>query len=124
MIDHKNMRRVVIESPFSGKTPKIEQENIRYARLCVHDCLARGEAPYASHLFFTQPDVLDDDVPKERELGIAAGFAWGETAELVAVYTDRGISKGMEYGIERARKAGQTIENRTLPGYLSRCPVE
>ena len=41
------MKRVIIESPYSGDIPR----NLLYARLCVFDCLQRGEAPYASHLF-------------------------------------------------------------------------
>ena len=43
-----------------------------YARACVADCLRRGEAPIASHLLYTQPGVLDDDVPEERAQGIAS----------------------------------------------------
>ena len=65
------MRLVIVESPYAGDV----EENVRYARACLADCLARGEAPFASHLLYTQPGVLDDDVPGERALGIAAGFA-------------------------------------------------
>lgn len=104
------MKRVVLESPFSGDVEK----NIEYARRCIRDCLKRGEAPIASHLLFTQPGVLDDTVPEERTLGMEAGFAWGRTAELCAVYTDRGISGGMKAGIKVAEDAGIPIEYRTL----------
>ena len=48
--------------------------NIDYARACVADCLRRGDSAIASHLLYTQPGVLRDDVPGERELGIAAGL--------------------------------------------------
>src|SRR4029077_21043205 len=36
---------------------------------------AQGGGPFASHLLDTQPGVLDDQVPDERRLGIAAGLA-------------------------------------------------
>lgn len=104
------MKRVVIESPFAGEV----DQNIAYAKRCVQDCLKRGEAPFASHLFFTQEGLLDDLVPKERELGITAGFAWGEAAELSAFYIDRGISGGMRLGLEAALKSGRWVEVRSL----------
>jgi len=108
------MKRVVIESPLNAPTPEGFEANRQYARACARDCLHRGESPYASHLFFDQPGILDDTKPEERELGIKAGFAWGEAAELVAVYVDRGISGGMQRGIARAKDAKQPVEYRSL----------
>ena len=112
------MELVIIESPFAGKTQEETEENIRYARLCVADCLKRGEAPFASHLFYTQPGILDDTIPEERKLGILAGFLWGDKGTRRVVYTDRGISPGMEQGISRAKEIGQHIEHRKLHGYI------
>lgn len=80
----------------------------------MNDCLHRGEAPIASHLLYTQPGVLDDDVVGERQLGIDAGHAWLPWAEAVVVYCDFGISKGMRRGIERALTTGRAIEYRYL----------
>jgi hypothetical protein len=117
------MRRVILESPFGNRDPAIVEENKRYARLCVHDCLVHGDAPIASHLLYTQPGVLDDAIPEERSLGIEAGLAWGVVAEATVVYTDRGISVGMKYGIERAEKEGRPVEKRTLPGYAEKFNV-
>lgn len=77
----------------------------------------RGEAPYASHLLYTQQGVLDDTIPAEREHGIQAGFAWRQVAQKTVVYTDLGISRGMEYGLLDATKRGCPIEMRTLPGW-------
>jgi len=101
---------VILESPFAGDV----EANIEYARRCVKDSLMRGEAPIASHLLYTQPGILDDTIPEERTLGIDAGLAWRRVAEGSVVYTDRGISPGMEYGIQRAREAGLTVEFRTI----------
>ncbi len=104
------MKLVVIESPYAGDVPA----NLAYAKRCVHDCLKRGEAPYASHLFFTQDGILDDLVPEERKLGIDAGFAWGRAAEAVAFYLDRGWSRGMRGGYVEAKRRGASIELRAL----------
>ncbi len=106
------MKRVVIESPFAGDV----ERNLRYVRACMADCFKRGEAPFASHALYTQPGVLDDNVPSERKLGIEAGFEWGDDGDVRAVYTDLGISRGMEMGIERAQQLGQPVEMRTLGG--------
>jgi hypothetical protein len=105
------MRRVILESPFAGDV----QRNLRYARACVRDSLLRGEAPIASHLLYTQPGVLNDDIPAERQNGIDAGLAWCEVADASVVYVDLGISSGMKYGMDLARKAGLPVEVRTLP---------
>lgn len=85
------MLRVVIESPYAGDV----QKNEEYARACMADSLARGEAPIASHLLYTQPGILDDTVPEQRRLGINSGFCWGIHADLVVFYMDNGMSKGM-----------------------------
>jgi hypothetical protein len=105
------MRLVILESPYAGGT----EENVAYARACVRDCLLRGESAIASHLLYTQPGILDDAVPEERELGIRAGLAWLTVADASVVYIDRGISEGMRQGIERARSLGVPVEERCLP---------
>lgn len=105
------MRLVILESPYAGDI----EANVTYARACVRDSLSRGEAPIASHLLYTQPGVLRDEVAEERQWGIDAGLAWSGKAEATVVYTDRGISRGMEYGIANATAAGRAIEYRTLP---------
>lgn len=105
------MRLVILESPYAGNVSANEE----YARLCVRDSLARGEAPIASHLLYTQPTILDDTDPTERQWGIDAGLAWKAVAHASVVYTDKGITHGMEYGIAAARNAGLDVEMRTLP---------
>lgn len=104
------MRRVILESPYAGDI----EANVAYARACVRDSLLRGEAPIASHLLYTQPGILRDDVPGERQHGIDAGLAWRLVAEASVIYTDRGITPGMELGIERALAAGLAVEYRSL----------
>lgn len=104
------MKRVILESPYAGDI----EANVTYARACVRDSLSRGEAPIASHLLYTQPGVLRDEVADERQWGIDAGLAWSAQAEATVVYTDRGVSDGMKYGIANAEKAGRPVEYRKL----------
>lgn len=82
-------RRVLIESPYAGDVAR----NERYARACLADSLARGEAPFASHLLYTQPGVLDDTNPHEH----AAGMAFPTT------YRWQGTKR------ERTRLAGNAV---------------
>lgn len=104
------MRRVIIESPYAGDV----EANIDYARRAVRDSVLRGEAPIASHLLFTQPGILDDDVPAERQLGIDAGLAWRGVADATVAYADRGVSRGMQYGISAANAAQVPVEYRYI----------
>jgi hypothetical protein len=69
------MKTVLIESPYAGDV----ERNERYARDAMRDCLIRGEAPFASHLLYTQ--VLNDLDLREHVVGIEAGLAWGAKAE-------------------------------------------
>jgi hypothetical protein len=115
------LRRVIIESPFAGETPADVARNVRYVRACLRDCLLKGEAPFASHALYTLPGVLRDDVPEERKLGMEAGWAWARVLDLgtpirVVVYTDLGISPGMQSGIDGAKSWGRDIEMRQLGG--------
>lgn len=128
------MRLVVIESPLRGAVPRwcptwlapvIERvgrwRNRAYARACMRDSLARGEAPYASHVLFDQPGLLDDARASERVVGMNAGRCWGTMAEVRAVYCDFGISDGMRWGVATA-PIGQVTEYRWLfpPGTRQR----
>jgi len=105
-----SMKLVVIESPYAGDI----EAHVEYARKCVRDSLKRGEAPIASHLLYTQPGILRDEVPGERSWGMNAGHMWIPKADLLAVYTDKGTSKGMSWGIGIANKKDILVEYRSL----------
>lgn len=104
------MRLVIIESPYAGDV----ERNLRYLRACMRDCLLRGEAPFASHALYTQPGVLDDLIPGERDLGMRAGFVWGRKADCTVVYADLGISDGMRRGIEEADLQNRPVHYRRI----------
>jgi len=106
------MRLVILESPYAGTVPLRVALNVAYARACVADSLARGEAPIASHLLYTQPGILDDSKPDERALGIAAGLAWKAVADAQVFYVDLGWSEGMSAAA--GDRTFETIECRRL----------
>jgi hypothetical protein len=108
------MKRVILESPYKARTFIGRWLNRRYAQRCMRDSIMRGEAPFASHLLYTQSYILRDSDPVERQLGIDCGLAWGEYADIVVVYVDRGVSSGMLMGIDAAKRAGCLIEYRHL----------
>lgn len=111
----RDMIRVVLESPFAGKDKAGEEENLRYLRACLHDSIVNHrESPYASHGFLTQPGVLDDGNPDERNLGIAAGFLFREVCAKSVFYLDKGWSKGMQLGFEDACLKNRLIEYRSF----------
>ena len=87
---------VYICSPFSGAV----EENIaaaqRYSRFAVDN----GCIPFAPHLLF--PQFLDDNNPKERQLGLFFGNALMSKCAEVWVFGSI-ISVGMEAEIKRAK---------------------
>jgi hypothetical protein len=120
---------VIVESPFAPRLPDglhvdeadlstvtaaLLDRNQRYARAAMRDCLLRGEAPLASHVLYTLPGVLDDTLDAERALGIEAGLVWGQFAKKTIVYTDLGISPGMQLGIDRAARERREVVYRAL----------
>lgn len=113
-MDSQDLPLVIVESPFKSANPKLLRRNVTYARACIHDCLNRGEAPFASHLFYTQPGILDDENDNERKQGIIAGLEWARRADRVAVYTDYGITKGMQLAIDLHRRRHIKVEFRCV----------
>jgi len=100
-----------IESPYAGDI----EANEAYARRCLADSLARGEAPCAGHLLYTQPGILDDTKPEERAKGMASAFAWARAAQAARVfYMDRGVSSGMLEGFDDARRREARIALRWI----------
>tara|TARA_R100001198_G_scaffold96662_1_gene87694 strand:- start:1033 stop:1665 length:633 start_codon:yes stop_codon:yes gene_type:complete len=112
------MKVVILETPYAGEIATHED----YCVAAMRDCLFKGEAPFASHMLYAFSNVLDDDLPLERELGMVAGFAWGRKAEKTVVYTDLGISPGMAEGIEQAVKCSRDIEYRQLTSWRKHKP--
>ncbi len=108
----ERIRFVQLESPFGAPDADGLVRNIAYALSCMRNSLGKGEAPFASHLLYTQ--MLDDTVPQERHHGIMAGLRIGEGAEITVVYDDLGVSRGMQMGIDHANELQRPVEYRQL----------
>lgn len=104
------MIRVVLESPFGANPNRF----VPYGRACVAHSLSLGEAPMAMHLLYTQPGILDDGDPAQRQQGIEAAFSWYQAAEYCVVYRNYGLSEGMMTGIDLAERLGMAIHYRDL----------
>lgn len=100
--------RVVIESPYSGDV----ERNVKYARRALLHSLQLGETPFASHLLYTQ--VLDDNIPEERERGLLCNLVWLKVAEKVVFYTDYGWSEGMEFAFKWSEAELKPFEIRKI----------
>lgn len=104
----------IVESPYMGATQELLARNKAYARAAIRDSILKGEAPFASHLLYTQPGVLRDEVHEERELGMGLGWHIMKHADRVVFYTDLGWSSGMLRGKVAANDARKQILERTL----------
>lgn len=87
---------VYICSPFSGDVDGNVAAAQRYSRFAVD----KGYIPVAPHLLF--PQFLDDNDPKERQLGLFFGNALMSKCAEVWVFGST-ISAGMETEIKRAK---------------------
>ncbi len=104
------MKTVIIESPYAGDI----ERNTLYARRAMRDAIDHGEAPLASHLLYTQPEILDENNPAERKLGIECGYEWWTHAEKIIFYVDYGWSPGMQKAYERVLAGNRAHEIRTI----------
>jgi hypothetical protein len=99
---------VIVESPYAGDV----EANRLYAIAACADCFRRGETPFASHLFY--PQILNNHIKTERELGITAGYAFWPVARKIVFYTDRGWSPGMLRAKQRAEDLGYIRDERSI----------
>jgi len=98
---------VAIESPYAGNVEK----NLEFARNICRYALANGKNPYAMHLFF--PQLMSDNIPSERKLGIECGLAWTNQAQEVwfCLRPDEKISNGMQVAIDEFEKNRKNRQN-------------
>lgn len=98
----KSRPKVYIVSPYAGDVEKNTTAAIVYARFAV-DC---KRIPVVSHLLY--PQILDDNNPKQRELGLLFGQALLALCKEVWVFGSV-YSSGMKAEIHEARKLNKTI---------------
>ena len=97
------MKRIYICSPLRGAV----ESNIRIAQSMVKLALLKGHAPFAPHLQY--PQILSDDVPEYRVIGMQAGLEWVGACDEVWIWGDGGISEGMKAEVAEAQRVGLPI---------------
>lgn len=95
---------VFICSPYAGDVEGNTKRAIGYMRFAV----ARGAIPFAPHLLY--PQVLDEDDPSQRELGLFFGTVWLGKCDELWVFGNR-ISNGMAREMAKAKKRGIMIRH-------------
>ena len=97
----KNRRKVYVASRYAGNVEANVKAATRYCRLVID----RGFMPIASHLLY--PQILHDDDPAERELGMLFGLALLRDCDEVWVFGE--VSPGVAREIEEAKRLQKRI---------------
>ena len=94
-------RMIYICSPYAGNT----EENTAFARQACGYAIRQGAVPLAPHLLY--PQILNDSVPEEREIGIRLGLDILERCEELWICGDR-MSAGMKRETAYAKARGDS----------------
>ena len=94
---------IYICSPYRGEV----ERNLQYARELTRIALDNDFVPITPHLYITQ--AVNDEVPEEREKGMAAGKELLKHCKYILIGSKYGLSEGMLEEIRLALEHG-TIE--------------
>jgi len=103
---------IYIASPLSGDV----EQNLDFARQACRYAVAQGVTPFAPHLLY--PQMLDDNDPAERQLGIDMGNQMLELCDELWLCGDR-ISTGMEGERKLAEELGIPVRGISTDEILS-----
>lgn len=98
---NKNRRKIYVVSPYAGNVTENVAAAVRYCRKVIDD----GYMPVAGHLLY--PQILDDNDPEERDLGLLFGLALLRTCDEVWVFGT--VSDGVEKEIEEAKRLKKRV---------------
>lgn len=97
---------VYIASPYAGDV----EGNVAFAKAACRLAMEQGDTPVAAHLLY--PQMLDDAVPEQRELGLRMGLRLLEACGELWLCGSR-VSGGMQEELEAAWRHG--IPVRRIP---------
>lgn len=95
----KENRLVYIASPYAGNI-KVNED---FARKACRYAMEQSCTPMAVHLLY--PQILKDEIPAEREVGIRMGLRVLEACDELWLCGDR-MSAGMQAELEAAEQLG------------------
>lgn len=87
-------------SPYRGEVKR----NKEYARELTRKALENGFVPVTVHLYLTE--ATNDEIPEERDLGMAAGKKILENCKYILIGDRYGISEGMLGEMSLAKAKG------------------
>lgn len=114
-VTKQNRKTAILVTPFMSEDPAMASRAYRYAMRAVQDSIRRGEAPMATHAFFYES--LSYKNPVERDIGLQCQLSWLKRAELVVVYTDGGITPGMQTIINSGEIKNKRMEYRSIGSF-------
>ena len=94
-------------SPYKGKTPEEQTQNIENAKQYGRYALNKGYVPYIAHLAIC--GFLKDEIPEERTLGMQADCIMLSVCDELWVFGET-ISPGMKNEIQMAEKLNTPIK--------------
>lgn len=97
----KNRRKVYVASAYAGDVETNTAKAVEYCRMAID----AGYMPLASHLLY--PQMLNDKVPAERELGLMFGLALLRMCD--EVWVCGSVSSGMAQEIEEAKRLNKKV---------------
>ena len=98
----KHRMRVSVASPYRGENVR---ENLRAARRYCRIVIDAGHMPIAPHLIY--PQILNDEIEEERELGLAFGISLLKLCDELWVFGEP--SEGMRGEIAEAQRMRRQI---------------
>lgn len=99
----RSRSKVYVVSRYAGDIDKNVLAAIRYCRFVID----KGKMPITAHLLY--PQMLDDSIPSEREIGTMFGIALLEMCDEVWCF-GKELSSGMDREIKEAKRLGKHIK--------------
>ena len=97
----KNRKKIYVASKYAGDVDTNVASAITYCRRVSDE----GYMPIASHLLY--PQILNDNIPEERELGLMFGLALLRTCDEMWVFGS--VTSGVAREIEEAKRLKKQI---------------
>ena len=97
----KNRRKIYVASRYAGDVDANVAAAITYCRRVIDE----GYMPVASHLLY--PQILNDNIPEERELGLMFGLTLLRTCDEMWVFGS--VTSGVAREIEEAKRLKKQI---------------
>ena len=94
----KNRRKIYVASKYAGDV----ERNTAFAVNCCRRVIDEGCMPIASHLLY--PQMLDDNNPDEREMGLMFGLALLAVCDEVWVFGEVSAGVAREVAEETKKK--------------------